>query len=308
MSVDKFILPAFRFLQLVPQSVSELVAALAGRRVGKRDNSSNRQLRANYQRFSADLGQEIIPEGVARYFQMFAQLPTLHKYSPQQLKVAVEVENLAELETAIADGPVVLALTHSGNWDLAGAWCAKFLAPVLTVAEQVKPPALFSYFQTTRAQLGIQILPAKKGVFKDLKSYVEQATLQRKPLLVPLLADRDITGRGVPVTLAGETALVAAGPAALAIQTGRPLFVGHLSQHVYTWRGIKRSGIKIHLRTVTVDTDIANTTQRWVVNLEPMLEKYLLDWHMMQPIFLADLDLERLERARLKEKLRREEE
>lgn len=268
-----------------------------GRLVGRRQTDSNRQMQANYQRFAGAQAADLLPEGVARYFTMFAQTPGLTRYTPPQLLEAVEVTALDKLRADITGGPVVLALTHSGNWDLAGAWCAQFLAPVLTVAERVNPPELFNYFQATRAVLGIEILPAESGVFAQLKSRVAAALQNQEPLLVPLLADRDLSGRGVPAQMAGETLLVGAGPAALAVQLGCPLYAGHLSSRDYYWRGRKYRGVRINLRKVTVGDSVAETTQCWVSAVEPLLSEFLVDWHMMQPVFLRDLDPQRLKRA-----------
>ena len=41
--------------------------------------------------------------------------------------------------------------------------------------------------------------------------------------LLPLLADRDLTAKGLEVDLFGHKARVAAGPAALSVTTGAPL-------------------------------------------------------------------------------------
>jgi KDO2-lipid IV(A) lauroyltransferase len=46
----------------------------------------------------------------------------------------------------------------------------------------------------------------------------------RRGGFVPLLADRDLTATGVPVTLFGETARMAAGPASLALVSGAALY------------------------------------------------------------------------------------
>ena len=32
--------------------------------------------------------------------------------------------------------------------------------------------------------------------------------------------------------------------------------------------------------------------------IAPVMQRYFVDWHMMQKVFVKDLDLERLERAR----------
>ena len=48
----------------------------------------------------------------------------------------------------------------------------------------------------------------------------------------------------------------------------------------------------------TEEVDVAELTQRWVNALTPILQRRIREWHMMQAVFVEDLDPERLERAR----------
>ena len=48
----------------------------------------------------------------------------------------------------------------------------------------------------------------------------------------------------------------------------------------------------------TEDPDVPELTQRWVNALTPILQRRIREWHMMQAVFVEDLDPERLERAR----------
>src|SRR5699024_2481580 len=90
-------------------------------------------------------------------------------------------------------GAAVLALGHSGNWDLAGAWANRHIGQVITVAERLEPPELFEAFVGFRESLGMVIVPLEKGggVFRRL------LTETRRPVIVPLLADRDLSSTGV---------------------------------------------------------------------------------------------------------------
>lgn len=59
-------------------------------------------------------------------------------------------------------------------------------------------------------------------------------------------------------------------------------------------------GYRVHLIPVKLGADVAQTSQRWVSALEPVMRSNPLDWHMMQKLFVEDLDLQRLARARRK--------
>ncbi len=57
----------------------------------------------------------------------------------------------------------VLALSHSGNWDAAGAWVAAMGMPITTVAERLQPEELYERFLAFRQGLGMEILPLTGG-------------------------------------------------------------------------------------------------------------------------------------------------
>ena len=51
----------------------------------------------------------------------------------------------------------MVALPHSGNWDLAGAWACRTGFPVTTVAERLGD-AEFAAFTEFRTRLGMEVL------------------------------------------------------------------------------------------------------------------------------------------------------
>jgi KDO2-lipid IV(A) lauroyltransferase len=196
---------------------------------------------------------------------------------------------------------VVLALGHQGNWDLAGAWATAHVAPVTTVAERLEPAEVFDEFVRLRERAGMSIiaLDAGKDVFRDLVRAVRSGGR-----LVPLLADRDLTARGIEVDLLGESARVAAGPAALALSTGAALVPTTLRHE--RLRGARRRAagsrwgivLTFHPRISTPDDvprseQVHHLTQGWVDVLGADIAAHPTHWHMLQRVFLADLDPDR---------------
>ena len=68
------------------------------------------------------------------------------------------------------------------------------LAPVITVAERLRPEELYRRFLAFREGLGMTILPLTGGgdVFAQL-----QELARDRACIVPLLADRDLSDTGV---------------------------------------------------------------------------------------------------------------
>ena len=181
------------------------------------------RMRSNIARLTGTQPSDaLVRAAVVSHIRNYGEQLMLGSPRGASLLEGVTFEGFEELTAATHDGPVVLALGHSGSWDRAGAWVCSQGYDVVTVAEKVEPAALFERFVTLREGLGMEIIGVAKGesVFSTLVERVRS-----RHVIVPLLADRDISGAGIEVTLGGGRALVAAGPAALATRLDRPLFV-----------------------------------------------------------------------------------
>lgn len=186
----------------------------------------------------------------------------------------------------------IIALPHSGNWDMAGVWLAHHHGPFTTVAERLKPESLYRRFIEFRESLGFEVIPLSGGERPPFEFLAERL---REGRFVCLMADRDLTRNGVEVSFFGEPTRMPAGPARLAIETGAPLFPAH----VY-YRG-DDCVVQIHEALDTTSGDVAAITQNLANVFAQGISAHPADWHMLQPQWLADLSEERrqrLDRAR----------
>ena len=155
-----------------------------------------------------------------RYLRYYCEAFRLQGLSPDEILARVRVEGDGPVREVIDGGGSVIAfLGHMGNWDLAGAWGTTSLGPVTTVVERLEPEEVFEEFLAFRESLGMTIIPLTGGV-NPFPALREAA---RRPGIIPLLADRDLTSRGVEVDFCGWPARMAPGPAALALAERRPL-------------------------------------------------------------------------------------
>jgi KDO2-lipid IV(A) lauroyltransferase len=256
-----------------------------------------RRLRSNYARVRPDLGDAeldaLVRAGMRSYMRYYCEAFRLPDRTRQELADGVRVEGDAPLRAELAAGrPVVCFLGHLGNWDAAGAWGTRELAPVVTVAERLKPEEVYAEFLAFRESLGMTILPLTGGgdVFAQLRSHLG------RPVLVPLLADRDLTARGIEVDLCGHRARMAAGPAALAIATGaalHPVSIHYEPVPGSDWR--QRVVITFHDRVPdpgqgTTRERATAMTQQCADVLGVAIREHTADWHMLQRVFVEDLD------------------
>ena len=277
--------------------MADVGASIAARRGGAMID----RLCANMARLTGtEPSADEVRGAVRSHIRNYAEQLMLGSRRGEPLLDGVAFEGFEALAAASEDGPVVLALGHSGSWDRAGAWVCAHGRGIVTVAEKVEPPALFEHFVSLREGLGMEIIGVAKGesVFSTLIERV-----RGRSVIVPLLADRDISGSGIEVDLGTRRALVAAGPAALATKLECPLFVACI-----TYENETPTGADVRVRCVgpisAADRErpglnrVEALTQAWVDEFAAMMAPKAQDWHMMQRVYVEDLDPERLARAR----------
>jgi phosphatidylinositol dimannoside acyltransferase len=224
----------------------------------------------------------------ARYWREAFRLPTmdLEALALRLDEVVIGKENV---DAAFAAGRgVILAVPHSGNWDMAGVWLVHHSGTFTTVAERLKPESLYRRFLDYRETLGFEVLPLNGGERPPMEVLAERLRANRA---VCLMAERDLTKSGVQVDLFGEPTRMPAGPARLAIETGAAL----LPAHVY-YRG---EDCVIHLFPPLdcSSGDVGVITQALADQFGKNIAAHPEDWHMLQPQWLSDLSDER--RARI---------
>ena len=305
MSLNPFLL-GWRVATRLPEPVVRTAMAAGADVAWLLRGDGVRRLEANLRRARPELPpralRRLTRDGMRSYLRYFGEAFTLGRVTPEQVDARVRCVGAEHVRPELEAGrAVVLALGHQGNWDLAGAWATRNLAPVTTVAERLEPPEVFAEFVALRERIGMTILPLDAGsdVFRGLVRAVRSGGR-----LVPLLADRDLTARGVEVDLLGERARVAAGPAALAVSTGAPLVpttLRHERLHGARRRAAgTRWGLVLTFHPPVVVPDdvpraeqVQRATQGWVDAVGADIAAHPEHWHMLQKVFVADLDPER---------------
>ena len=306
---SRAVLAAVRWAPRVPEPLVRGGANAAADIAWLRHGAGVRRLESNLARVRPDATprelRSLSRAGMRAYLRYYAEAFTLPGRTEAQIDARVRPVNAEGVAAEVGpDRSVVLALGHQGNWDLAGAWATRHLAPVTTVAERLEPPEVYDAFVGLRTGIGLHILPLDDGhdVFRALVRIAKAGGA-----LMPLLADRDLTSRGVEVDLCGHRARVAAGPAALAVATGSSLFATILHHERLTgarrrvartrW-GVSMEFVPVEIPPGTPRTDrVRALTQAWVDVLGADIAEHPEHWHMLQRVFVSDLDPARLAAA-----------
>ncbi|MEV1328812.1 phosphatidylinositol mannoside acyltransferase [Micromonospora costi] len=278
-----------RVARALPRPIVAAAFRAGADRVHRRGGGAAARLRANLRRVvgpdmpDAELN-ELVRQGLrsyARYWMEALRLPSL---SREQILASFRLDGEEELAAAVAAGRgAVIALPHAGNWDAAGAWVAANGWPITTVAERL-PDGMFERFVAFREGLGMEILPNRGGPRPAFDVLVDRL---RAGAVVPLLADRDLSARGVEVDFFGSRTRMPAGPALLALRTGAPLYVASL------WFEPDRACAAIEGPVPVpgpdegpLDQRVRALTQRIADELAAGVARHPEDWHMLQRLWL----------------------
>jgi phosphatidylinositol dimannoside acyltransferase len=226
---------------------------------------------------------ELVRAGMRSYARYWMEAFRLPSQSKQDFLRDFHLLDEAEIDEVMAQGKgAILALPHTGNWDAAAAWLVSKGHRLITVQERLKPEKVFQRFLAYREKLGMQVLPLTGNERPPLDVLAERAA---EGWAVALLADRDLSSRGVEVEFFGGRTRMPPGPALLALRTGAPLYAVDLW---FTDKQTLGSIRRIEPATEgALDVRVKQTTQRLADAFAESIARHPQDWHMLQKLWLG---------------------
>lgn len=221
------------------------------------------------------VNDDLLRAAIQSYFRSFYEVLALPAWSEAEIRRRVIVVNEQAIRDAYAGSGAVVALPHSGNWDLAGAWACVTGMPVTTVVEQL-PPDEFAAFLAFRERLGMEVLS-----HRDPEVLAALIGAIRRQRVVSLVADRDLARTGVPVSWRGQPITMPAGPALVARRTGAALLPA-VCQFTDSGMAIL---IGNHIQPRPGRDGLVAMMQEVADFFADTIAKQPQDWHMMQPFF-----------------------
>lgn len=216
-----------------------------------------RQLFVNYSKCLADL----------------LRVPLLTK---EKLVSMVEFDGLENFNQTLAKGKgAVLITAHIGNWDLAGVYMSRLGYKLIAVVEPI-PKGVSAAMNRYRGLGGMELVPLTD------KDTMNQILIQKKVLV--LLADRDLTGRGLELTFFDAKRSFPKGPAAFALKYKVPLVFGYfILNKGKPYQGVIEPEI-IFNETGNFYQDVCNLTEQIVQRIKWLIAEHPDQWF----VFKAD--------------------
>jgi phosphatidylinositol dimannoside acyltransferase len=286
--VERGYAAGWRIVRALPEPVGRALFRAAADAAHRRRGPAVQRLERNLRRVVGPEASAAELDGLlraglrsyARYWLEAFRLPSLSK---QQRLRRFRLGGNEMLGEAVKNRTgAIVALPHAGNWDAAGAWVAARGWPITTVAERLRPEALYERFLAFREGLGMRIIPLNGGQRPPLEM-LEEAL--KEGHIVPLLADRDLSARGIEVDFFGGRTRLPAGPAILALRTGAPLFTVDMWYERDAACGVLTGPLKLPTEG-PLDQRVRALTQQIADNLAAGIAANPADWHMLQKLWL----------------------
>jgi lauroyl/myristoyl acyltransferase len=295
LSIDLGFAAGWGAVKALPAPVAIRAFQLGADRAVRRNGAGVQQLRRNLRRvLGPDVGEAELQATVARAVRSYARywletfrLPKMDKIAASAI-VEANTTGAEHIDAALAAGKgYILALPHTGNWDMAGVWLInRYQSGFTTVAERLKPESLFDRFVAYREGLGMEVLALTGSQTPPTSVLVERLKANAG---VCLVADRDLSRHGVEVTFFGEHARMPGGPALLAAMTGAALIpVGLWFTDDGGWA--QWIGPPIELPGTRLGDRVRAGTQALADQFAGAISRHPADWHMLQKLWTADLD------------------
>lgn len=273
----------WRLVRSLPEKFAYRIFERIGRIALSRNGSRIQRLRSNLTRVcpekSAAEMDLLMQQAMRSYMRYWCDTFRSPDWTQERISQTVTVVGEELLTGPMKQGTgVVVALPHAGNWDHAGSYFCGMGFPLVTVAERLKPEALFNKFLEYRQNMGMEVLAL------DSRSMATLLKRAREGALIALVADRDLSKSGVDVSFFGYPSRMPAGPALLAVRTGIPLITAFVS---YTETGIHIEFNSVDIPSTGSESEkISAVVQKCADLFAKGISTAPQDWHMLQRIWI----------------------
>ena len=277
---------AWRLIGILPEKIAYGLGRIVSDYIFKKNGKGIRRLRSNYARVvpylsDSDLNQ-LTKLGMRSYLRYWIDTFRLHTWSTDRILKTTKVINEHLLRNPIErQQGCLVVLPHVGNYDHAAAYFCSTGINLSTVAEKLKPEAIFLKFLAHRESIGIEVLHTEQKTIPTLKERLSAGKL------VALVSDRDLSKSGVEVDFFGGVAKMPSGPARLILDTNAAFISAYITYN--------KKGITIELQEIgpipkngSQEEKVVALTQLMANNFAQGIQKTPVDWHMLQRIWIDE--------------------
>ncbi|MDQ3880843.1 MAG: hypothetical protein M3295_07215, partial [Chloroflexota bacterium] len=168
--------------------------------------------------------ERLVVTAFGHYLRYYLEVALVPAYTPAYLAERLRIESPDLIPEALPGRPAdgvgrIFIGLHLGALELPGLLAVRRAGvPITAPMEAIRNAPLQSYLVRRRGSIGVTIIPIRGARGRLLRAL-------GRGEIAGLVADRDLSGNGVAVTLFGAPTRLPAGPALLAIESGARAYV-----------------------------------------------------------------------------------
>jgi lauroyl/myristoyl acyltransferase len=262
----------------LPRGVAYALADLGGRAWHRLAPGRRALVAENLSRIAAATGRPTSGRGFRRLVEQafighahyWLEVLRAPYYPAPEIDEIVQIEDWQHWEPIMRGGAVV-AVPHLGNFEPYGHFVAAHGLGGVAPVEETEPRELFEFLRARRASgQGVQVVPLSRA-FRPMLAAL------RSNQIVALVADRDLAGDGLPVTMFGHATTLPAGPATLALRTGKPLIMARVLRNGPERFSVRAVAVEAPRTGRTAD-DVAALTRELAARFETAIAEAPEQW------------------------------
>lgn len=265
------------FVRILPSGLRRVAAAFIGNltwhAVPKtRKKMALRNVMASLGK-TEDEAWQIVKRSWTRFGRMIVEVLCFPDLKGR-IKTSVRFEGREYLDAALKQGRgIVLATSHSGNWEMLGAALALNGYPLVAVAKKQSNRQMDRLINEYRTMVGMHVT-YKTGV-------VEMAKMLAKGYIIGLLMDQDGGRDGAILDFLGRPASCVKGPAFLARLKEAPVVPAFITENADGTHTIIIKPALYIQKTADKGADILHLTKRLNVLMEEHIRAFPEEWFWM---------------------------
>jgi phosphatidylinositol dimannoside acyltransferase len=220
--------------------------------------------------------ERLVMGAFGHYLRYYIEVALAPSYDAAYLAERLVIESRDVVDDALGarertgEGRIFVGL-HLGGIELPGLYAVHNAGVPITAPMEAIPNApLQEYLVERRGAIGVRLIPVEGARHALLRALARGE-------IAGLVADRDLTGDGHPVTLFGEPTRLPAGPGLLALSSGAPTYVAAARRTglgEYALRGIRletpqqgtlreRLGIFMDAEARAIEELVSDAPEQW---------------------------------------------
>ena len=216
---------ATALLKFIPEKCADIIVKILSFLWYILDKKRRKIVEENIKIITGKKDRQLVKNTFLNFGYIYKDTLNIPNISANYLGKYIQGEGIDNLGKGLKRGKgVILVGAHLGAWEIAGPYLASCGYPLFSVAESKGPGMkFFNFYRKYRERFGSKVIRLEE---KNIS--INILSLLKKNKVIPLIADRDISGTGRVFKFFGKNAKLPIGPAYISKKSGAPICIGFM--------------------------------------------------------------------------------